>query len=367
MVAHAHDAPRSAVSPSRRRLRVVRRWAATKGGAWLSNPKHIGFTLIVALLLAFYIWIFFFLPSAEVLTAVSIQTERVSFEDVSEKAAFPVYGMRISVDSAGDPALAALDQQCVDGLFRPTRYAVVTYGRVGLGPLEIDVARGSVPSSDRDPVLGVFERRSNDRPLKMTTPVYFEWDKACAMAHVQAGGLATKNESFPPPLPVWGRLSIGGEFRPISRPGLPEPRLLIGGQIRVSARSIHVSDKLKSIDKPTLYPVASLDVPVGSRLVAAADDASGPRGLVTNWWGLTYVDSSKPALTLEAATNASKLQVYHANLSEPDVIEVATLTQLTNDPQIKRLHFWLAVLVSFFGASGWIAEKIYRSREKKGS
>lgn len=345
-------------------LRVLRAWLHSKLAAWLTNPKHLLFTLVIAVFLSFYVWLLFFLPSAEVLTAASIQTEKISFEDVFEKSAFPVYGMRASVSDATSPALAALDRQCVDGLFHPTRFARVTYGRVGQGPLEIDVARGSVASTETTPVLGAYEARNGDRPLKIVAPIYFEWDKKCAEDHAASGGLATQNETFPPPLPVWGTISVGGEFQPITTPGLPPPRLLLSGDIRVSAHSIHISDKLGFVDKPTIYTVTSLHLPVGSRLVAAPED-DGKAGNATNWWGVVYVDSSKPALSAEVATNASKLLTYHANLSKPDLIQVATLTQLTNDPQIIRLHFCMVVVISFFGILGWFAEKLYRSREKK--
>jgi len=140
--------------------------------------------------------------------------------------------------------------------------------------------------------------------------------------------------------------------------------LLLSGQLRVSARSIHLPFLPNAVDKPTIYPVTTLDFPVGSRLSAIPDAEAGAKGFMTNWWGVAYVDSSKPALTVEVATNADNLLVYHANVSQPDIIQVATLTQFFNDPLILRIHFFIAMFATVCGIVFWFADKKFEQWQK---
>jgi hypothetical protein len=67
---------------------------------------------------------------------------------------------------------------------------------------------------------------------------------------------------------------------------------------------------------------------------------------------------------VEVATNADELLIYHANLSHADVIEVATLNQIFNDPQILRIQFLIGIFASICGIIFWFLDKKFEQWEK---
>lgn len=318
------------------------------------KSEHPWLIVLVALLVLAVGWLYWVLPEPDVLSIADVLTERISYEDPTERSAFPVYGMRASL-----PSEPALDGQCVDGLFKPLRYARVTYERVGEGGLEIEVEPGHTPPGDQQPLLGIFQTAKDGTPIKVTGSAYFGWDSDCVAAYAEARGRARSDEIRPPPLPIWGIVSIGSEYQAINAPGLPRARLLLSGQLRVSARSL----RLPGYREQVLYPVTNVDLPVGSRL--EAEPLTSTPGAYVTWWGTAYVDSQKPSLVVEVATDAKELLIYHPIRSEPDVIKVATLTQLMNDPHIARASSFVAIFAACAAAVSWLVSRLFQMFSQK--
>jgi hypothetical protein len=133
----------------------------------------------------------------------------------------------------------------------------------------------------------------------------------------------------------------------------------------VSARALEIPPRFLGL-RATLYPVTVLDLPVGSRLETYAPQKESPppddqqekdgAGFVANWWGAVYVDSEKPALDVELATDTPKLALYRPNLGEPDIIEVTRLNQLFEDPNLIKAFKMLAALGTLIALCWWVLD-----------
>lgn len=316
--------------------------------------------LTVALLM---LW-FNFHP-VQTLSQISASSERVEFQVTQPRlAAFYVRGMRIGTSGNSDSS-NTLNGKCVEGLLTPALETRVIYGRVGYGDLSIELLPRTL-TANQAVVTGVFSRAPDNKDLSLRGRTYLEAEEECAHHRVLALG---KNETeaqpqHPGPLPLWGRASIGAEFTGVQGP-VPMPGLLLGGKLTVSAEAVSVG--FLGL-RPTLYSVAQLDLPVGSRVEASAmpsreegsTSALAGRTEEVNWWGTVYVQNDTPALTVLVATDVPKLAVYRPNRHEPDVIEASLLTSLFEDPHLIGLY----KLLSVFGAA-WLTDKILKPRAKR--
>jgi len=289
------------------------------------------------------------------ISQVSALTERVEFEVTQPRlAAIPVRQMRIAT------AEPSLDGKCIDGLILPVLNANVIYGRVGYGPLSIQIVP---PDADQqDAVAGEFEPDNNGRASALKGSTYIQTDVGCSSLSAQGQTSANPLTSIPLPMPIWGKAEIGSEFKG-RKSSDPDPTLLLSGQIKVSARSVEFLPWLLGL-RATLYPVTALDLPVGSRLKTFAipqknpppGSESGKEGteFVSNWWGTAYVDSEKPALNVELATDTPKLALYRPNRHEPDIIEASRLNQVFEDPNLVKVYKLFGVFAFAAAISGWL-------------
>ena len=283
----------------------------------------------VVLIAAYLAFLFGYLHSLTpgVLSIASVQTERISFVAVDgQKAAFYVQGVRLSAD--GMPP----GDGCVAGLVVPVNGATVWYGRVGDGATEIGITAADGPAPGH--IAAVLKKESGTQQT-LASPVYLATEASCV-------------PSSPLRLPIWGTVSIGQEFRPQALATPPDPTFLLAGSLKVWGKTVEFKVQGKTVwgDPPSLYAVAELALPVGSRLEAwkAADNL---HHLGPIWWGIAYADPIKPALTVDVATEARELALYRPggpdNLSTPgtseaDVVGISWLTQITHDPTILELH-----------------------------
>jgi hypothetical protein len=288
---------------------------------------------------------------------VSALTERVEFEVTQPGlAAVPVRQMRIAT---GD---RALDGRCIDGLILPVLKANVIYGRVGYGPLSIRIVPPD--TGPQSAISAEYEPDSHSGALALKGSTYIETDESCAQGSARKQPPANPLSSVPMPLPIWGKARVGSEFKGMKSPD-PDPTLLLSGQITVSARALEIPPRFLGL-RATLYPVTVLDLPVGSRLETYAPQKESPppddqqekdgAGFVANWWGAVYVDSEKPALDVELATDTPKLALYRPNLGEPDIIEVTRLNQLFEDPNLIKAFKMLAALGTLIALCWWVLD-----------
>lgn len=323
------------------------------------HMHHVWFALIVMAVSAICLLIGFDFVSSRVqsISQVSALTERVEFMVTQPHlAAIPVRQMRIGT---GEPAL---DGKCIEGLIVPGLHANVIYGRVGYGPLSIRIVP---PDADRpNTIAGEFEPAGGGRPLALKGSTYVETDSGCGRRSSKAPSSVAPPFDNPPPMPIWGLARIGSEFKGVESSD-PEPRLLLAGQMKVSAKAIEILPSLLDL-RATLYPMTVLDLPVGSRLEtytsqpknSSSQDESDKDGpaFVPNWWGTAYADSQRPALSLEVATDTPKLALYRPNGHDPDVIEVSRMNQVFEDPNLIKLYKLLAVFAIAAAALKWSLE-----------
>jgi len=351
---HAWNALRSFFLRPARRKRFIRL-------VLKKEHKHrLAVFLVFGIVLLAVMFVFFHAISSHVqsVSQVSALAERVEFEVTQPRlAAIPVRQMRIAT---GDPAL---DGKCIDGLILPVLNANVIYGRVGYGPLSIRI--GPPDADQPNAIAGVFEPESNGKVLSLKGSAYIETDASCARNSAQVQSSADLVTSIPLPLPIWGKAKIGSEFKGMKSSD-PEPTLLLSGQIRVSARAIELPPQFLEM-RATLYPVTTLDLPVGSRLEAFAASKNSSSldndgtTFLSNWWGTAYVDSEKPALNIELATDTPKLALYRPNRHEPDVIEASHLNQVFEDPNLVKLYKLFGVFALAAAISGWSLKAFERS------
>lgn len=326
---------------------------------------HLALTVGFGIVFFFALVVLFEAISSHVqsVSQVSALTERIEFVVTQPRlAAIPVRQMRIATD------VPALNGKCINGLILPALNADVIYGRVGYGPLSIRIVP---PDADQQhTVAGEFDPGDGGRTMALKGNTDIETDQSCAPNALQKQAYPSAFASVPLPLPIWGKARIGSEFKGIASSD-PEPRLMLSGQMKVSARAVEFLPGVLGI-RSTLYPVTDLDLPVGSRLEtytpqqksASQNDAPAQdvAELMANWWGAAYVDSEKPALDVELATDASKLALFHPNQHEPDIIEVSRLNQIFEDPNLIRVYKLLGVFAISAAMCKWLADAFQLSK-----
>jgi hypothetical protein len=279
--------------------------------------------ILLLLLLPYLGLILWALKQADVLSTAEIHTEYVSFDVIdSKKAAFHLKGVRVA--ELGQPG------SCEAGLFTAGLRTKVTYGRVGDGLIEITV---TPPPGVTAAAVGLLDRGDGKPSERYTKPIVMEQDSSCLEPDAKTPALR---------LPIWGQAQIGQEFRPAAGAGPPEPSLLIDGKLDVSAHAFLTR---------SLYEVRTVTLPVASRLETSDGKAI--------WWGVAYVDPLRTALIAAVATEAPVLALYRPYRTEADIISVSTLTQLTDDPTLVRIHILLLVLAVLVAIAEWAAKHWY--------
>jgi hypothetical protein len=276
--------------------------------------------ILLLLLLPYLALIIWALKQPDVLSTAEIHTEYVSFEVIdSQKAAFHLKGVKV----------AELGQSgsCEAGLFTPGLRTKVTYGRLGDGVVEITV---TPPPEATSAAVGLLDRHDGKPLERYTKPIVMEQDSSCLELDAETPAMR---------FPIWGKAQIGREFQPAAGVGPPEPSLLIDGKLDVSAHAFWTR---------SLYDVRTVTLPVGSRLETIDSGAI--------WWGVAYIDPLKTALIAAMATEAPVLALYRPYRTESDIISVSTLTQLTDDPTIIRIHILLLVFAAVVTAAEWLAK-----------
>jgi hypothetical protein len=349
-------------------------------------PSHLHPLCIVIL---FALWccisaLDLYTAEVETLSAVTAVSERIVFEVTQPHlAGLWVSAMRM------DTSTRELAGKCVEGLLTPALGTQTIYGRAGFGPFSIELypqsrQQGSNIGIAENSVVGAFEPWRSGISLSLHQRVYLESDHRCASSalHDSAHPSGSPEPSFL--LPIWGRVSIGSEFAAAEGP-IPTPRLLLEGKLTFSARAVTFSRfgllrwVLKtfgqgSILRPTLYPVAVLELPAGSRLETYSDGrreqsrASGLSQDTANWWGTVYIQPGKPGLCIAAATDTPKLALYRPNSHTPDIIEVTALNQMFGDPNLTKLFKLFAVIATVSSACTLVVRTLTiekRGKEKR--
>src|ERR1035441_2589659 len=321
------------------------------------HAQHVWASVVLVILMSFGFWWanYSFSSSVQTLSEVSATSERVAFDVTQPRlAAFYVRAMRIGTSTN---ALKG----CIEGLVTPALNSRVIYGRVGYGPLSIELW----PPGDggqENATAAAFAAGGGDKEVSLGGRIYMETDGGCDPLSVKA---------TPLPLPIWGRASIGSEFAG-AEGAVPTPRLLLEGKLRFSARAVNLN--LLSL-RPTLYSVTALELPVGSRLEAfsTAPQAeqqdvnggkkAGDRSQKVNWWGTAYVHYEETALIIAIAPDEARLALYRPNTHDPDVIEATMLTQIFDDPNLIKIYKLLAVIGGCGALGGWLVSA-FKKREK---
>ena len=234
--------------------------------------------------------------------------------------AFNVAGVRMA-------ALGDKPGECTAGLVEPAPGATVTFGRVGLGPLEITIDPPANADSQTGPAA-IFQPIGDQpaRPLSGQTAMVT--DKECHPADALR-------------LPLWGYVQFGHEYIPARSVDQPEPFFLLSGTIKIAAHAIYTH---------TLYEVASIVVPPGGRLQARRTDEDKLEAI---WWGAATVDPYKEGLLINAATEASELYMFRPNQTRAETIEIWGWMRIRSDPTVETasIVIWLiGLLYGFFKA-----------------
>jgi hypothetical protein len=291
-------------------------------------------TTAVVFAAAFYgIGMLVFLPSPEMVSIAALQTERIGFVAFDgRKAAFYEPGMRLAAGGE-EPS-----QSCVRGLITPTNGSTVSYGRVAIGDIEIDVS--APPGAMSGAIAATLDYPPEERlpARRLKAPLILAFDDRCP--------------SSPLRLPIWGSVTVGQEYRPQAVALPPEPTFLIAGEVKVWAKTaLHIGGP------PSLYPVSDLAVPVASRLEAWRDSAT--LAPVPVWWGIAYAGPDKAALEVDVSTEASELSLFRPNASEGEVIGVSRFTQLVSDPSILLLHIFAGAFLAIASLAARLATHLH--------
>jgi hypothetical protein len=338
-----------------------------------SEPKrwHYIWTFVglaVALSVGFWLLNYYFAGVVQTLSQISATSERVAFDVTQPRlAAFHVRAMRIGTSTSGN-SRNSLNGTCVEGLITPALRTKVVYGRVGYGPLSIELLPPA-RAVNQNVITGVFAPSHDDKDMNLTGRTYLEAEEECDRSGVSSsnGAPVDLRQRLPAPLPIWGLASIGAEFTGAQGPTLV-PQLLLSGKLTLSANTVPLW-----IVPPTLYPVTEIDLTVGSRVEAysapssptESDSTTGDPTQEVNWWGTVYVDDEKPALTVAVATNVPRLALYRPNRHRPDVIEATVLTQIFNDPHLINLYKLLGVMAGSGALISWWFELQKRTRRAR--
>lgn len=258
-------------------------------------------------------------------------TERVSQRVVQPGlSAFSLHGHGLISD---DPFAETPVSECLDGLFTPVAGAVVDYQRGLDGVLRISVT----------PPSGALSAGHAEMPLPQG-PLHFIALPACDAAQA------------PRRLPLWGAAILGDDLRAATGSS-QSAALLIGGEIRISARSI----SLFGVLPPSLYHIDTIPLPPGSR-VSESGISSPPRG--TLWAGFVEITPDAPALRLHAVTDARNLMLYLPGQGvSAQSLRLGLLVPVFQDPYLLMVQIILASMLIVWQALIVITDFHTRKKE----
>jgi hypothetical protein len=299
--------------------RLFQRLWATKVG------KHHILLVLAILFYSFFLIYVFGIRATVVVVTADLHTERVSFTvTMPRHGAFRISGM------AGGPTGGPPINPSMTGLFTPALRSEVTYGRVGIGPVEIEVS--PPPSEARQALAGHFEPDGSGPRIEFRGVTRFE-----ANTVKDSGKAANNLNQAAPRFPIWGNATIGEAMHAAEDAGPAAPSLLIDGSLKISARSLL---------RGSLYPLTSLAIPVGAQIRVPRDQ----HGDVL-WWGLAYVDPGRTDLIVELSTEAPVIELSRPGSGKTDRFSASGMAQLIDDPDILFLHIATAVLIVLIGLS----------------
>jgi hypothetical protein len=289
--------------------------------------------------------------SGRVLSIVSATTEMVKFEvQDPDLATIPVRKMRVEA-----PDDFPKKGGCKSGLFKPVLGAVVTYTRMGYGPIQIEVApkEGAAPRDS-----GTLLESGVDGE-KFAGEVFFTPDATCVdptsgaeakfiiAGNYILGTCGAPRGALDPPYPLYGHVTVGSEFHGTPSHHEIQPYLL-SGTLKVSAWSVSF---LGMFDE-ALYKQSEFDLPVGSRLDTYRGESAPADS--DYWWGTCYCDPQRPALTVEAVTPTPKLALFRPFVKTPDIIQVTATARIFEDPNLIKAYRLIGLLIGTVTLMNWI-------------
>jgi hypothetical protein len=329
---------------------------------WIKSPLSVEFAFAVLVSVVVYVWVMHLVAHGNMLSVVSATTEMVTYVvSDAETATFPVHGMARSADRPPRPGVKS--GVCFNGLVRPVFNSSVTYSRVGYGPLEIAISPPRTdPTNVSDPnaitasliradgtsddfrglIALVPDETCDDDQNKAAQGLFHVDDTLLKTCGFFAGGVN-------PPLPIYGRVTIGTEFH-AARNRERQPYLL-SGTLKVAAQSFALPGFPEA-----LYKEGDLDLPVASRLTAVEPNSGGSSD-TSNWWGVCYCEPQKAALELNLATNAPKLELFRPNKHDADIIQVTETARIFDDPNLVKLYKITGIVAGAVALLGWFRER----------
>lgn len=255
----------------------------------------------------------------EILSSVEADTEYLSFTVLDpDRAAFYVPKAKlVGQDSKNRPT--------VSGLFVAAFGSTIIYRRNSNDGFTIEVDapedKAGSPAGSLEVATTTNQTDSGGETRQFKGRVGFEFDKQETL----------------PRFPIWGRMTLGQEFSPPARPRPPEARLLLHGKLTVSGVSggSHGS---------VLYPITTVDLPIGARIETAAE-LDGKPGPI--WWGTVSIKPDQPYLTISAVSQSRRIALYRPGKPDADQIEVSVTDKLTQDPRLVSLQLYIVAVLGF--------------------
>lgn len=322
--------------------------AARHSLSYVARTRLRIFLSILTVLLVPYLVLVLLLPKPQMISTLSAVSERVSVRVVDQRQASFVVGQVKLYSEQKYP-----DGKCVAGLVRPRRGVTVIYARLW----KADRIRIELRPPEDDETADSAELLTSADPataeLLRGTVVF----QPAIDEDPQAMGC---NDGAPiSRLPIHGIIRVGEEQQPPDRPRQLVPSLLHSGTLAVAAEAVEFSLFGIHLVRPTVYSVATINLPVGGRLESS--NAANPDSS-SFWWGFVQADRDETALSVNAATESPSFAIFRPGVSKPIKVEVGVLVQLFNDPNLSRLQLIVTALVIIVQLSIPVAEFIFTSK-----
>jgi hypothetical protein len=275
------------------------------------------------------------LPDPQIISTLDAVSERVVVTVLDQRQASFIVG-RVKLHGEG----IADGGRCVAGLVRPVRGASVVYTRLGK---EEGIRVELLPPGQDDTAASAefIALNKDDGAELLRGPLVF----APAESECRDTGTAVAR------LPIHGLMQVGEELQAPARARALPPSLMHTGTLNVAANAL--TDPWDWVMRPTVYPVTSVTLPVGSRLEVPPEHRQDSRSF---WWGFVQVPHDAPGLSVRAATEAASLVIYRPGEARSSRIEAGRLVQFLNDPNLARIQLILAGLVFLISVTAKIIE-----------
>jgi len=301
-------------------------------------------------------YLMFFAPSPASVSIVNATVESFAFEvSAPELMHLPLTGFTIinplePAAPAAAPVVAkgkakkavpvVVKPVCSTGMLVPTLGTRVIYTRFGDDPVSVTLER-----SDGQPV-GQFEGGTQELSesvkkspqIKLMATIKDDKDK-------EKDGSTCDGKPLPR-LPVYGFGDLGSESGPTGQTSGKNLGTLIEGTVDVLAHSVQVRSTMAATSQ--VYSTNNQTVlPPGSRLVQFAP-GDGPK---LPWIGFAVVGDS--SIELHINSDAKRLAIIRpGHESQPEILSIGLLTQVSNDPILATIQIVGALLFSVFQVLG---------------